>query len=68
MRRNACKPLFAACLLPPGAIGNSCFFTIFEEVPYMALYVGIDVSKDTFHACGIGKDGEKVFSLTFLSP
>ncbi len=30
----------------------------------MALFVGIDVSKDTFDACGIGEDGEKAFSLT----
>jgi transposase len=30
----------------------------------MALFVGIDVAKDKFDACGIGGDGEKVFSLT----
>jgi len=30
----------------------------------MALYVGIDVSKDKFDACGIGESGKKVFSLT----
>ena len=30
----------------------------------MALYVGIDVSKDKFDACGIGEEGEKIFSLT----
>jgi len=30
----------------------------------MALFVGIDVSKDKFDACGIGGEGEKVFSLT----
>ena len=30
----------------------------------MALFVGIDVSKDKFDACGIGEEGEKVFSLT----
>jgi len=30
----------------------------------MALFVGIDVSKDTFDACGIDEGGEKVFSLT----
>jgi len=30
----------------------------------MALFVGIDVSKDKFDACGIGEEGEKIFSLT----
>ena len=30
----------------------------------MALFVGIDISKDKFDACGIGGGGEKVFSLT----
>ena len=30
----------------------------------MALFVGIDVSKEKFDACGIGREGEKVFSLT----
>ena len=30
----------------------------------MALFVGIDVSKDKFDACGIGGEGEKIFSLT----
>jgi transposase len=30
----------------------------------MALFVGIDVSKDKFDACGIGQGGEKIFSLT----
>ena len=30
----------------------------------MALYVGIDVSKDKFDACGIGDEGEKLFSLS----
>ena len=30
----------------------------------MALFVGIDVAKDKFDACGIGGEGEKVFSLT----
>jgi transposase len=30
----------------------------------MALFVGIDISKDKFDACGIGEGGEKVFSLT----
>jgi len=30
----------------------------------MALFVGIDVSKDKFDTCGIGGEGEKVFSLT----
>jgi len=30
----------------------------------MALFVGIDVAKDKFDACGIGEEGEKVFSLT----
>ena len=30
----------------------------------MALYVGIDVSKDKFDACGIGESGKKVFALT----
>ena len=30
----------------------------------MALFVGIDVAKDKFDACGIGEDGKKVFSLT----
>ncbi len=28
------------------------------------MFVGIDVSKDKFDACGIGSGGEKVFSLT----
>jgi len=28
------------------------------------MFVGIDVSKDKFDACGIGEEGEKVFSLT----
>ena len=30
----------------------------------MALFVGIDIAKDKFDACGIGEGGEKVFSLT----
>jgi len=30
----------------------------------MALYVGIDVSKEKFDACGIDGGGEKVFSIT----
>jgi len=30
----------------------------------MALFVGIDVSKEKFDACGIGDDGTKVFSVT----
>ena len=30
----------------------------------MALFVGIDVAKDKFDACGIDEGGEKVFSLT----
>ena len=30
----------------------------------MALYVGIDVSKEKFDACGIGDDGEKFFSVS----
>jgi transposase len=30
----------------------------------MALYVGIDVSKEKFDACGIGDEGKKMFSLT----
>ena len=30
----------------------------------MALYVGIDVAKAKFDACGIGESGKKVFSLT----
>ena len=30
----------------------------------MALFVGIDVSKEKFDACGIDDDGTKVFSLT----
>jgi len=30
----------------------------------MALFVGIDVSKEKFDACGIGDDGKKVFSVT----
>jgi transposase len=30
----------------------------------MALFVGIDVSKEKFDACGIGDDGKKVFSAT----
>jgi transposase len=39
------------------------FRFLLEEVR-MALYVGIDVSKDKFDACGIGDDGGKIFSLT----
>jgi transposase len=39
------------------------FRFLIEEV-CMALFVGIDVSKDKFDACGIGEEGEKVFSLT----
>src|SRR5512137_80058 len=31
----------------------------------MALYVGIDVSKEKFDACGIGDEGKKLFSLSF---
>ncbi len=30
----------------------------------MAFFVGIDVSKEKFDACGIGDDGTKVFSVT----
>jgi transposase len=30
----------------------------------MALYVGIDVSKEKFDACGIGDEGKKAFSLS----
>ena len=30
----------------------------------MALFVGIDVAKDKFDACGIGEEGRKIFSLT----
>ncbi len=30
----------------------------------MALYVGIDVSKEKFDACGIGDEGKKLFSLS----
>jgi len=30
----------------------------------MALFVGIDVSKEKFDACGVGDDGTKVFSVT----
>jgi transposase len=30
----------------------------------MALFVGIDVSKEKFDACGIGDDGTKMFSFT----
>jgi transposase len=30
----------------------------------MALFVGIDVAKDKFDACGLGEEGEKLFSLT----
>ena len=29
----------------------------------MAFFVGIDVSKEKFDACGIGDDGKKVFSV-----
>jgi len=29
----------------------------------MALYVGIDVSKEKFDACGISDDGKKAFSI-----
>jgi len=29
----------------------------------MALFVGIDAAKDKFDACGIGEEGEKIFSL-----
>jgi transposase len=30
----------------------------------MGLYIGIDVSKDKFDACGITEGGGKVFSIT----
>ena len=30
----------------------------------MALFVGIDVSKEKFDACGIGDEGKKLFSLS----
>ncbi len=30
----------------------------------MALYVGIDVSKEKFDACGIGDEGKKLFLLS----
>jgi hypothetical protein len=30
----------------------------------MALYVGIDVSKEKFDACGIGAQGKKTFSVS----
>ena len=39
------------------------FLTIHKE-DRMALFVGIDISKDKFDACGIGERGEKIFSLT----
>jgi transposase len=39
-------------------------FRFFIEEVRMALFVGIDVSKDKFDACGIGGKGEKIFSLT----
>ncbi len=38
-------------------------FRFFIEEVRMALFVGIDVSKDKFDACGIGEAGEKIFSL-----
>ena len=31
----------------------------------MALYVGIDVSKEKFDACGIGEQGKKMFSVSY---
>jgi hypothetical protein len=31
---------------------------------HMALFVGIDVSKEKFDACGIGEQGEKVFVVS----
>ena len=30
----------------------------------MSFFVGLDVSKEKFDACGIGEKGEKVFTLT----
>jgi len=30
----------------------------------MSFFVGLDVSKEKFDACGIGVKGEKVFTLT----
>ena len=30
----------------------------------MALFVGIDVSKEKFDACGLGERGEKVFVVS----
>jgi transposase len=39
-------------------------FLFLQKEVSMALFVGIDVSKDKFDACGIGEGGEKIFSLT----
>lgn len=30
----------------------------------MSFFVGVDISKEKFDACGIGKQGERIFSLT----
>ena len=34
----------------------------------MALFVGIDVSKEKFDACCIGEEGEKIFSVSSYGP
>jgi hypothetical protein len=41
-----------------------CFSATCEEVWFVALFVGIDVSKEKFDACGIGEQGKKMFSLS----
>ncbi len=43
--------------------GNPVFLILPQEVRVMNCFVGIDISKEKFDACGIGKQGEKVFSL-----
>lgn len=40
------------------------FLFPYHKEANMALFVGIDVSKDKFDACGIGQGGDKVFSLS----
>ncbi len=42
--------------------GNPCFSATCKEVALW--YVGIDVSKEKFDACGIGEEGKKLFSLS----
>jgi transposase len=44
--------------------GIPVFLILPQEVLVMNCFVGIDVSKEKFDACGIGKQEEKIFSVT----